>query len=229
MTPLVLLPGMLCDARIFAPQIAALSPDHAVHVAPISRHADVTSLAGEVLRHAPPAFALAGLSMGGIVAMEIARLAPARVERIALLDTNSLPDRPEQAAARERQIARAGRDLGLVMREELMPHFVTEGPDADAILALCLDMALTLGSDVFARQSRALATRPDQSETLRRLDLPALVLCGAADRLCPPKRHHLMASLLPDAELVEIPQAGHLPTLEQPQAVTDALRRWLGR
>jgi pimeloyl-ACP methyl ester carboxylesterase len=88
-------------------------------------------------------------------------------------------------------------------------------------------MAETLGSDIFVRQSRALQTRPDQQETLRGITVPALILCGADDTLCPVHRHELMASLIPDATLTIIPNAGHLPTLEQPELTNKALQQWL--
>ncbi|MGA9252547.1 MAG: alpha/beta hydrolase, partial [Roseobacter sp.] len=109
--PLVLLPGMMCDARLFGPQIADLSVDHCVTVAPITQGGRVEDIATLLLGRLPERFALAGLSMGGIVAMEILRRAPGRVSRLALLDTNPLAETPQTAAAREPQIvaARAGR------------------------------------------------------------------------------------------------------------------------
>ena len=227
-TPLVLLPGMMCDARLFGPQIAAVSGTRAVHVAPAGGHDTIAALADEVLAHAPPYFALAGLSMGGIVAMEIIARAPRRVERLALLDTNPLAEAAHVAARREPQIEAviAGR-LAQVMREEMKPNYLAEGPRKAAILDLCMAMALDLGPEVFVNQSRALRARADYSASLRVVRVPTLVVCGRQDRLCPVKRHELMASLIPDAKLAIIDDAGHLPTLEQPQATTDALVRWL--
>lgn len=228
MTPLVLLPGMMCDARLFAPQIAAFSGQRAVHVAPIGGAESVAKIAEQVLVGAPPRFALAGLSMGGIVAMEVMRQAPERVERIALLDTNPKAEVDAVKAMREPQIAkaRAGQLLA-VMRDEMKPNYLTDGPHRARILDLCMEMAEALGPDVFVRQSRALQTRPDQQDTLRHITCPALVLCGRDDALCPVHRHELMASLMPHATLHIIENAGHLPTLEQPDKTTDALRRWL--
>ncbi|TMV09043.1 alpha/beta fold hydrolase [Ruegeria sediminis] len=226
--PLVLIPGMMCDARLFGPQIAALSGTAALHLAPISAHDTVQALAAEVLANAPPRFALAGLSMGGIVAMEVLRQAPERVERIALLDTNPLAERVEVKARRGPQIAaaRAGR-LAEVMRDEMKPNYLAEGPDKRAILDLCMQMALDLGPDVFIIQSKALMDRPDQTETLLSARIPALVLCGRGDLLCPVERHELMAGLIPGAVLHIVENAGHLPTLEQPETTNAALRRWL--
>ncbi|MEM8803918.1 MAG: alpha/beta fold hydrolase [Pseudomonadota bacterium] len=228
MTPLILLPGMMCDARLFEAQIAALGTERDVTVAGIDRHNTVAELAQDVLDTAPPKFALAGLSMGGIVAMEVLRQAPDRVERIALMDTNPLAETelvrqrrsPQMAAAREGRLAE-------VMRDEMKPHYLADGPQKPAILDLCMEMAQNLGPDVFIRQSEALMTRPDQSETLRRANLPALILCGRHDRVCPLERHTLMADLIAGAVLKVIEDAGHLPTLEQPQATTRELENWL--
>lgn len=228
MTPLVLLPGMMCDARLFAAQAGALSGRRAVHHAPLGGHDTIEALAAEVLAHAPPRFALAGLSMGGIVAMEALRQAPGRVERLALLDTNPLAEAPEVRARRPAQVERAlGGRLDAVMRDEMKPNYLAEGPGKEAILDLCLAMALDLGPEAFARQSAALATRPDQTATLRAFRGPALVLMGQEDRLCPRDRHDLMAGLMPQARLVVVEGAGHLPPLERPEAVTAALNDWL--
>jgi len=230
MTPLVLLPGMMCDARLFAPQIAAFSGERVVHVAPIGARDTVTDLASDVLDHAPPTFALAGLSMGGIVAMEIAAQAPERVAGLALLDTNPLAEAVERQALRDVQMAqvKAG-DLERVMREEMKPLYLADGPRKQDHLDLCMDMALSLGSDVFQNQSLALASRPDQRETLRALQVPSLILCGQEDSLCPVARHEMMRDLIPDAVLAVIEDAGHLPVLEQPKATNHALKQWLLR
>ena len=228
MTPLVLLPGMMCDGRLFAPQVAALGLRRAVHLAPITEHDSTAALAQAVLDHAPPRFALAGLSMGGIVAMEVIARAPARVERLALLDTNPRAERPEMQAARGPQMdkVRAG-GLREVMRDELKPNYLADGPDKPRIMDLCLQMAMDLGPEVFLRQSRALRDRPDRCDALRAVRVPTLVVMGAHDRLCPRDRHELMHDLIPGSTLEIIDGAAHLPTLEQPQATTAALARWL--
>ena len=118
--PLVLLPGMMCDVRLFAPQIAAFSHEHPVLVAPLTGADTMSALATAVLAIAPPRFALAGLSMGGIVAMEMIRQAPDRISRLALLDTNALADPPGFAAKREAQVEKAlSGELRSVMRDEM--------------------------------------------------------------------------------------------------------------
>lgn len=228
MTPLVLLPGMMCDARLFGPQIGALSGVTTLHLPPLTGADTVAALAAQILRDAPPRFALAGLSMGGIVAMEVLRQAPDRVTKIALLDTNPLAETPQQQARRAPQIARvlAG-DLDAVMRDEMKPLYVADTPRRAEILDLCRTMALDLGPEVFAVQSRALASRPDQSATLAGFKGPALVLMGEHDILCPRARHDLMHALMPQARLAIIAGAAHLPTLEKPDETTAELRRWL--
>lgn len=226
--PLVLLPGMMCDARLFGPQIAELSADTSVMVAPITRGERIEEIASMLLDQLPQRFALAGLSMGGIVAMELLRRAPDRITRLALMDTNPLAETPQIAAAREPQIvkARAGSMLE-VMREEMKPNYLAPGPYRNEVLDLVMDMAHALGPEVFIRQSRALQRRKDQQPTLRKCRVPTLVLCGAHDALCPVKRHEFMAELIPGAVLRVMEQSGHLPTLEQPSDTTFALREWL--
>lgn len=227
MTPLVLLPGMMCDARLWFGQIAAFSGERVVHSAPMVR-SEISEIAADILSNAPPIFALAGLSMGGIVAMEILRQAPKRVERLALLDTNPLPELVEVAARREPQIEKVQQGkLDAVMRDEMKPNYLADGPNRPAILDLCMEMAQSLGPEVFIAQSRALQSRPSQIETLKASDIPTLILCGRDDRLCPVERHQLMHELMPHATFTIIENAGHLPTLEQPKETTAALARWL--
>ncbi len=227
--PLVLIPGMMCDARLFLPQILAFSGERAVHVANITGADTVEGMAEAVLEAAPERFALAGLSLGGIVAMEVIRRAPGRVSRIALMDTNAQAEPPPVAAGREPQIVAvmAGR-LEEVMEEVMRPEYLAPGPHRMELIRMMCEMALDLGEGVFVRQSRALQRRPDQQKTLRTIRVPALVLCGEHDGLTPVRRHDFMAMLIPGATLRIIPDAGHLPTLEQPSATNAALREWLG-
>lgn len=226
--PVVFLPGMMCDARLYEPQIRAFSATHPVMVAPITHGQRIEEIASAILPLLPAKFALAGLSMGGIVAMEILRRAPERVTRIALMDTNCLAETPQVAANREPQIVKVkSGKLIEVMRDELKPNYLAPGPRRPAVLQTVMDMAHTLGPEVFIAQSRALQRRRDQQSTLRKIRQPALVLCGAHDALCPVKRHTFMAELIPHARLVVLDDAGHLPTLETPDETNDALWEWL--
>ena len=215
---------MMCDARLFAPQIEALGAS----VLPITEADSMQALARKVLDAAPATFALGGLSMGGIVAMEVVRQAPDRVLGLALMDTNPLAEAPEVQARRGPQIeSAASGGLISVMRDEMKPNYLADGPDRAAILDLCMDMALDLGPEVFIRQSIALRDRPDQTDVLRNFSKPSLVLCGQEDRLCPLSRHELMHALLPHSTFRVIAGAAHLPTLERPQETTDALHIWM--
>jgi len=227
-TPLVLLPGMMCDGRLYGPQIAAFSGRMPIHLAPLTAHDTVEGLAADILASAPPRFALAGLSMGGIVAMEVVRQAPGRIDRLALLDTNPRAELEEIRQRREPQIekVRAGA-LKEIMRDELKPNYLANGPLRQDVLDICMVMALDLGPEVFERQSRALQRRPDQQDTLKSVTCPTLILMGAEDRLCPRDRHELMHELIEGSTFEIIDRAGHLPTLEQPDAVNAAFKTWL--
>lgn len=228
----VLLPGMMCDERLFAYQAEGLRQEaqrsFEVIIPRLDSAESVQGLADKILAETPPSFALCGLSMGGIVAMEIVAQAPQRIERLALLDTNPLAETAEGVMRRNRQIAdvKKGR-LRQVMAEEMKPHYLADGPNKQAHLDLCMDMALTLGKEVFAAQSLALRDRPDQTQTLRAVRCPTLILHGKEDRLCPPERHHLMQDLIPHARLVEVDKAGHLPPLEAPDDTLLYLKKWL--
>lgn len=223
-TQLIFLPGMMCDERLFDAQLAELGGFNLMFG---DEDDSIADMARRLLQ-TPGKLALIGLSMGGILAMEMLRQAPDRIERIALLDTNPLAEKPEIKARREPQMqaVREGR-LKEIMRNDLIPNYVTDSPRKQDIQDLCLDMALRAGDGVFLNQSIALRDRPDQTDTLKMFKGPALVLCGREDGLCPVSRHELMHELMPHSTLNIIDGAGHLPTLEQPTQTTAALRRWL--
>lgn len=228
--PLVLLPGMMCDARVFAPQIEALSAYLPVTVAPLLGGDRIEAIAAHILNMLPERFALAGLSMGGIIALEILRRAPDRVSRLCLMDTTPLAETPAQAAEREPMIvaARTGR-LEEMLAKALPADCLAPGPGRLEVLNTVRQMGMHLGSDLFVAQSRALQRRMDQQGVARRCHVPTLILCGEYDRLTPVKRHEFLADLIPHAELEVISGAGHLPVLEQPEAVNRALLHWLSR
>ena len=226
--PIVFLPGMMCDARLFAPQIDGLSHERAVMVAPVHLGERVEEIASTILDMTPRRFALCGLSLGGMVAIELIRRAPDRVSRLCLMDTNPMSETLVSAAEREPQIiaARTGR-FEQIMREDLILNYLAETPFKAHILELMVDMALSLGPEVFVRQSRALQKRCDQQPLLHNIKCPTLILCGAQDQITLPKRCKFMAELIEPAKFVVIENASHLPTLEQPEATIAALRDWL--
>lgn len=226
--PLVLIPGLMADARVFLPQMVRLGASRAMHVVLPTQGETVEQMSESILASLPPKFALLGHGLGGDVALDLIRRAPERVTRVALLATDPLAEPPASAAAREARIvaAKSGR-LAQAMVEEIPRDALTDSPWRDEILALVQDMALGLGEGVFLRQSRALQRRPDQQKTMRRVKLPALVIAGEADTLVPMRRSEFTAGLMPFGKLQVIADAGHLASLEQPEAVSEALAAFL--
>lgn len=227
---LVLVPGLLCDGALFAPQIAAFSADRSIAIAALNRGATVDDMAAAILAWAPPRFALAGLSMGGYVALAMAVAAPKRVAGLALLDTAAYGDAPDRVAHRRAQLALADREgLDAVVNQNLprflAPHRLTDAPLTGTVRA----MAHRVGLPAFHRQQEAIMARPDRRPMLPNLNMPALVLVGAADELTPPAAAEEMAAGLPDATLTIVPDCGHLSTLEAPGSVNAALAGWLNR
>lgn len=226
--PVVLIPGLMADARVFLPQLVGLGALRAMQVALVTQGETVEAMSAYVLATAPAKFALVGHGLGGDVALDIVRREPDRVTRVVLMATDPLSEPPQAAAKREARIvaARSGR-LAEAMLEELPRTALADTPWRDEVLALVCDMALGLGEGVFLRQSRALQRRPDQQKTMRRVKIPALILVGAQDTLVPLRRQEFTAGLMPFAKLQLIDDAGHLPSLEQPEAVTAALEAFL--
>ena len=226
--PLVLLPAMMCDARVFLPQLISLSSERAVMVAPVTMGERIEEIASDLLAQLPTKFALCGLGLGGAVALEVLRRAPERITRLALIATSPLPESPAFAVTREPRIvaARSGR-LADCIRDELPDSTLAPGANRSMVLAQVMAMGLSLGPEVFVRQSRAMQRRKDQQATLRRLRQPLLILCGEYDSLNTVKRHEVMAELIPFSRLEVVADAGAIPTLEQPEAVTRVLRDWL--
>jgi len=227
-TPIVMIPGMMCDERIFSPQIEALSADTEVHVADISAYPSIDELATSVLESSPPKFCLMGHSMGGIVAMEICAQEPERVEKLIIIDSNSKSELEEVKLKREPQIkAVAAGKLAQVMKEEMKPNYLADTKNQESALNTCMEMALSLGPEVFIRQSKALRDRKDQQDSLKALDIPVLIICGSEDILCPLEKHELMHNIIKESTLEVVPNAGHMPTLEQPIKTTEVIKSWL--
>ena len=225
-----MIPGMMCDERIFSPQIEELSQNLEVTIADISNFSSVSELASDVLKKAPKSFSLLGHSMGGIVAMEIYSQEPKRIEKLILMDTNPKAELDEVKLKREPQIKEVNKGKLLeVMRDEMKPNYVAESENKRSVLNVCMDMALTLGPDVFINQSRALQSRLDQQNTIQSIKIPVLIMCGSEDKLCPVERHEMMHNMISDSDLIIINNAGHMPTLEQPRETTEVIKEWLMR
>lgn len=227
-TPLVLVPGLLNDADLWSAQLDGLGDIAAMQVADHTRFDSLDAIARSVLAAAPVRFALAGLSMGGYVALAILRLAPQRVLRLALLDTSARADTPEQTAARQKLIALVGKGRFLGVSDQLMPRFIHPSRLHDRRLTERIKlMAQAVGPDGFLRQQKAIMGRPDSRPGLARIACPALVLCGRQDLVTPLDLSGEMAAAIPGARLAVIEDCGHLSALERPDAVNDELRRWL--
>jgi len=226
-TDLLLLPGLLNDAALWEAQIAELSGQVRCHVGDLSVADSLEAVAESVLAAAPPRFALAGFSLGGYVAQQILRVAPQRVQRLALLDTSIRADSPERLAQRQ-SMAKSARIPGTFhgFGEKLMHSYVAPSRLQDHdLLERVRSMTARLGAEVFLRQSRI--ARVDGTEVLREWTGPLLLLCGTEDAITPPALLREMLALAPQATYVELADCGHLSPLEQPQAVSDALRQWL--
>lgn len=225
--PLVLVPGLTCDAEVFRAQTAGLADVADMTVADTLDDDSIAAMAARLLDDAPDRFALAGFSMGGYVAMEVVRRAPERVTRLALLDTSATADTPDHAAVR-RAAVRTAQERGFekVLRGSLglLVHPLADPAIGEAVVA----MALRVGLDAFARQQQAIIARADPRADLAAIAVPTLVLVGADDRTTPPRYAEAIAGAVPGARLVTIPECGHMAPMEHPEAVNAALREWLG-
>lgn len=226
--PLVIIPGLMADARLFLPQMVRLGSERACHVCIAAKGETVEQMSEALMAGLPEKFALMGHGLGGDVALDIIRRIPDRVTRVVLLATDPLSEPPALAAERETRMvmARAGR-LVEAMAQEIPRAAVADSPWRDEIMALITDMALGLGEGVFLRQSRAMQRRPDQQKTMRKVRLPALVLAGRQDTLVPLRRQEFTATLMPYGQFQIIEDSGHLAPLEQPEAVSAAVEAFL--
>ncbi len=228
MIPIVLVPGLLCTAEVFAPQIAALWTFGPVTVASTMGGKTVRDITAAILESAPPHFALAGFSMGGFVSFEIMRRAPERVKKLALLDTVANPFPADGIEGRREMVeqARTGDFTSLLskMYSEMVHPSCKDDPK---IREIGVRMGLTVGVDAFDRQTEALISRADSRDTLAEITVPTLVLVGDSDPLVSLDRSKEMAAGISGSKLVIVPECGHFSTLEQPGAVNRALIEWI--
>ena len=235
MSTLLLLPGLMCDASIWAPQVQALAAHVRCVVPDWGLKDSLTAMAQQALDQAPAGqFALAGHSMGGRVALEVMRLAPERVSCLALMDTGTHPLAAGEAGEKERAgrmalLALAQSQGMRVMGQQWLRGMVHPQVLDSSLFESMLDMLERSSPEQFAAQIQALLSRPDAGLGLAAIRCPTLVLTGRQDLWSPPAQHECMAQAIPGAELVIIEDSGHMVMLEQPEAVTAALRGWLGQ
>lgn len=227
--PIVFLPGLICDARLWRDVIDGLADGIAPMVADLRLDDTIAAMAARTLAAAPQRFALAGLSMGGYVALEIMRQAPDRVTHLALLDTSARADTEERRETRRKGIAMIGEGkfIGVsrgLLGQLIAPHHLGT-PLADEVQA----MSERVGGEVYIRQQKAIMTRADSVPSLKNISVPTLVGVGALDKMTPPELAEEMASNITDAKLVRFPDTAHLPTIENPAPVIEAMKAWLGR
>lgn len=226
--PVVLIPGFMADARSFMPQLARLGADRPVVLLNPGLGDSVERIAADIAPHLPARFALVAHGLGGNIAIELMRKRPEAVSRIALVATDPIPETPHRAAALEALIvaAKTGH-LAACMAQLLPATALHDAPWRDEVMALVMDMAETLGPIQFQRHLRVLQRRPDQQKTLRKVHVPTMIIAGESDTLVPRRRAEFLAAMMPQGCLEIIAEAGHLPQLEQPEAVTNLLETFL--
>lgn len=224
---LVFLPGLLCDAGLWHNQVEHLADISEPYVADLSKDDSIAAMAHRVLENAPQRFALAALSMGGYVALEIMRQAPERVICLALIDTMARLDDEESLEVRKGliKLAEQGRFVGVTPR--LLPNIIYKDKLNTPIADEIIDMAKRLGKDTFIRQQTAIITRQDSVPTLPTINVPTLIIVGEEDKRTPPEESRMMAQVIPQAELHTLAKCGHLPPLELPDEMNALLREWL--
>ena len=232
-TPLLLLPGLMCDAAFWAPLVSVLPHGVAAQVVDYGDADTLTAMAETALAMAPARFVLAGHSMGGRVAMELVRLAPSRVARLILMDTGYLPLAMGAAGDTERAgrmalLAIAKTQGVRAMCSEWVRGMVHPGRlnDADLMQAI-IDMFDRKTPDRFALQLNALLTRPDASPVLASLTMPTLLMCGRQDAWANVAQHEAMLALAVQAKMVVIEEAGHMVLMERPHETSQAITQFL--
>lgn len=231
MTRLVLLPGLATDAALWEAQLAVLPEDWHTVVSDVhTRETTITAMAARLLQEHPGPLVLCGASMGGMIAMEAARLAPQRLHGLALLGTTARPETPEMRGVREAAIELFAKGRVREVLEANVPlAFAPAQAGNAALVEAYIAMVERAGAGQLIAQNRAVITRPDARAHLPVLGCPVLAVCGRHDQLTPPELAREIAALVPQAELVELPDCGHMITMEQPGALNAHLLDWLGR
>ena len=228
-TTVVLLPGNMCDAQLWREFPPALFGDAPIIHADLTQDLTIRSMAARALKSAAGSLLPVGFSMGAIIAVEMAKIAPRRIAGLILSGYNAAADLPERAARRPLQQSEAAAGgLERLLVEELKPNYLAAcHRDDAAMLALLRDMGLSLGAKVFIQQSEALRNRADRRKSLTNLKIPVLFACGLEDQLCPPEWHRQWMAAVPGSRLAVVAGAGHMLPLEQPDAFARAIKQWL--
>ena len=225
---IVFIPGMMCDKRLFAPQIQNLSSKYKCLVADLTKNSSIEQYATDILEKAPERFILLGVSLGGIVAMEIAKRANTRISHLILMDTNPFVEKEVIRNQRHLLINDVENgSLASVMKEYYIPKYFYVKKLQKGLQKTCFDMAITLGAKTFIKQSKALMERNSQIDGLKDLDCKTLIVCGEYDQLCPISYHVTMNKLIKNSKLVILNKTGHLPTLENPKITNQQLQLFL--
>ena len=229
---IVFIPGLILTKNLFLAQEEVLKsrPHLTITHANTCGHTSITAMAEEILASQEGSLIPVGLSMGGYVAAELARLAPERLDGMALLSTGPHADEERQKRIRRElvRMSTMGKFKGVTPR--LLPRFLSPAALQNETLASAvMAMGETVGQHNFALQQEAIMNRREQMGTLAQFHKPSLVLCGDLDELTPPELAHKMAGVLSDAELVILPDVGHLSAMEAPDEVTTALLRLIDR
>jgi len=226
---IILLPGLLCDAGIWASQVEALRPFAEVHVADFSQLDSIEAMARSALALVDGPIVAVGHSMGARVALEMVRLAPERIARLVLIDTGIHPRREGEEASRQVLVDLAFAEGMEALADRWLPPMVHAERVSDRTLMEPLKaMVMRATPEQHQGQIRALLDRPDARAHLPLIACPTLVMVGRQDRWSPLAQHEEIAALIPDAELVVIEESGHMSLVEQPEQVSQALLRWLG-
>lgn len=228
MEPTIIIPGHLCTSELFAYKIPNLWKHSSVTIPSILEGSSLTEMAKDIIQKAPSYFSLAGMSMGGFICLEIMKLAPERVSRLALLNSSARPETEEQKKMRENLLNKTT----LENFEEILKNMATTGVHKSRqhdknLINTIIRMGKETGFDAYVRQSKALGDRTDNRNILTHISVPTLVLVGDSDTITPPEYSEEMAEKIPNAKLIKLYRCGHATTLEQPEEVNKALIEWL--
>ena len=229
MTDLVLIPGLGSDAAVWSRCIEVLGSGFRTMIGDTLQDDTLQGMARRILDAAPAKFVLAGLSMGGMVALEVMRLQPERVTGLAIVDSNAFPDTPEQAEQRRRTLDAVRRGVDLRTAGQASLAWLVHSEAAADVKADVVEMGVRVGAEAYARQVEAVLHRPDQRPILATIKVPTLVITGADDAMIPVTCARAIAAAIPAAELKIIPDCGHLPPIEKPRTVADFMRTLVER